>query len=77
MHRDHKQLVWSIVLGTFLSYLIYMFWQWAVIGSVPREYLIEAKKEGVPITQILENLSSYPWLARSPATLPSLPWSPR
>jgi tyrosine-specific transport protein len=64
MHRDHKQLTRSIILGTLLSYLIYLFWQWAVIGSVPREYLIEAKQEGVPITQILETFSDYPWLAR-------------
>lgn len=63
MHRDHKQLTYSIILGTFLSYLIYMFWQWAVIGAVPREYLLEAKQQGVPITQILEKLSNYPWLS--------------
>jgi tyrosine-specific transport protein len=64
MHRDHKQLTRSIIFGTLLSYLIYLFWQWAVIGSVPREYLVQANLEGVPITQILENFSQYPWLAR-------------
>ena len=64
MNRDHKQLTRSIIFGTFLSYLIYMLWEWAVIGSVPRQYLVEAKQSGVPITQILENFSQYPWLTR-------------
>lgn len=63
MHRDRKQLIRTVVCGTFLSYVIYVLWQWAVIGSLPEDYLIEAQKSGVPITQILEEFAENTWLA--------------
>lgn len=53
LKRNVKSLRWAIIGGTGLTFLVYLIWQWLVLGIVPLEgpnSLIKALELGEPIT---------------------------
>lgn len=50
MGRDVKQLRAAVILGTTLSLVVYLVWQWLVIGSLSVDQLAEVRSSGLPVT---------------------------
>jgi tyrosine-specific transport protein len=50
MHRDVKKLRFTLLVGSGIPLVIYLFWQWIVLGSVPFTALLESWKQGNPAT---------------------------
>ncbi len=57
LNRERKTLKLSIVLGTSVPFLIYVAWQWLIIGAVPQGAIEQAHMEGQPATQALNALA--------------------
>ena len=57
LERDRKVLILSIVFGTLISLTVYLVWQQAVLGSVSRESLQIAMKEGKTCISALQMVS--------------------
>jgi tyrosine-specific transport protein len=51
LKRDRKALQLSLFFGTTLALLIYLLWQWLVIGSIPKEGILSILDRGFPATQ--------------------------
>jgi tyrosine-specific transport protein len=58
LKREKRSLRLSIIAGTTLSLVIYLLWQWLIIGAVPREAIAQALEDGMPATKALEAVSS-------------------
>ena len=58
--RNKKALVLSILIGTLIPLVVYLFWQWLIIGAIP-QHLID-KNGGLPITFALEEITQDPRL---------------
>lgn len=57
LNRDKKALVVSILIGTFIPFLVYLFWQWLIIGVIPKEGLKEIAANGLPVTFALQSIT--------------------
>lgn len=56
LNRNAKALRWAIIAGTTLTFIVYLLWQWLVLGIVPihgPNSLVKALEMGEPITQFL------------------------
>ncbi|HSW87237.1 MAG TPA: aromatic amino acid transport family protein [Rhabdochlamydiaceae bacterium] len=60
LKHDAKQLRWTIVIGSAIPLLVYILWQFLVIGTVPLDLLTEAWKNGDPSTKPLSSLLNQP-----------------
>lgn len=60
LKRDRKILHLSILVGTLISLVVYLVWQWLVIGSVPREELIRIQAAGLPATAAMAKVIRVP-----------------
>lgn len=57
---NHKQAVrQSIIFGTTLALVIYLIWQWLVLGIIPASEIKQALSEGRPVTAALENMTGH------------------
>lgn len=52
--ENGKVMRYSIFFGTLIPFVIYVFWQWVIIGSVPMESIKLALDKGLTITQVLQ-----------------------
>jgi len=55
-------LKWSIILGTTIALVIFLVWQWLIIGAIPKEILLETLNDGLPVTQALQAVTGSPHL---------------
>lgn len=65
MHYDKRRLRRSIVIGTTITLVIYIFWQWLFLGIVPREGehgLIQTLAEGKDAIYPLQYFTNSPWI---------------
>lgn len=60
--QDRRVLTFSILLGTLIPLMMYLLWQWLIIGSIPQEIILEAKALGKPATTALQAVSGSPWI---------------
>jgi tyrosine-specific transport protein len=58
--KEKRVLRTSLILGTFLAFLLYVVWQWLVLGSLSKEVLKEVLAKGLPVTYALAAASSSP-----------------
>lgn len=65
LKRDKKKIQQAIIVGTTLTLLIYLFWQWIMIGTIPKSPLWIAYSEGQQITQSFPWVKDYPLLVHS------------
>ncbi len=66
LKRNVKALRWAIIGGTTLTLIIYLIWQWMVLGVVPvsgPSSLIKALEAGEPITQFLYAHLQNRWIS--------------
>lgn len=61
-NRNVKVLRQSILWGTFIPLVIYLIWQWLIIGVVPESAIDAALAEGKPATAALQSLVGSPWI---------------
>lgn len=52
----------SIFWGTFIPLIVYLLWQWLIIGAVPSDLILNALSSGQPITGALEKLEGKKWI---------------
>lgn len=50
LKRDKRSLRFAVFWGSFLPLIVYIVWQWLVIGAVPQEDLMRTLEEGTSIT---------------------------
>lgn len=63
MHRNASQLRYAVIFGTTIPFVIYAIWQWMIIGSISEAQISEAAAAGIPITQVLHNITGHPWVS--------------
>ena len=61
LKRDRKALRSSIFWGSLIPLIVYIVWQWLIIGSIPKEDIIYALKTGVAITDTFQTQLSHPY----------------
>ena len=54
LKRDRKALRLSIFLGSFLPLLVYLVWQWLIIGSVPREAIFMGYQQKTSVMTLFQ-----------------------
>ncbi len=65
MHYDRKRLFRAIIIGTTLTLILYIIWQWLFLGIVPRtgpNGLLETLNEGRDAVYPLQYFTSSPWI---------------
>ena len=60
--RNARVMRYAIFFGTFIPLVVYLFWQWLIIGALPKEAIEEALAKGVPVTESLSLLINQPWI---------------
>lgn len=60
LKRDKKSLRFAVFWGSFLPLIVYIVWQWLVIGAVPQEILSKTLEEGTPITTAFGAVTGNP-----------------
>jgi len=60
--RDVKVLRRSIFFGTLIPLVVFLAWQWLIIGAVPEGAIESALREGKPATHALQSLTGHPWV---------------
>ena len=58
-NRDGRRVMQSIFIGTFLALFIYILWQMAVQGNLPRREFAPVIAKGGDVAALLEALSKY------------------
>ncbi|MCH9613396.1 MAG: Tyrosine-specific transport protein [Chlamydiia bacterium] len=64
LKRDVKLIRLSIIGGTLLALLVYLVWQWLILGAIPGELIAETLKKGYPVTHALQKVTGHPWIVR-------------
>jgi tyrosine-specific transport protein len=62
--RDVKVLKRSIFFGTLIPLIIFLAWQWLIIGAVPENAIEDALSQGKPATHALQSLTGHPWVMK-------------
>lgn len=55
--KDKRAIRLSIVVGTTIALVIYLIWQWLVLGIISPENIDIALKEGRPVTAALQGIT--------------------
>ena len=58
-HKDSRLVIKSILIGTGIAFLIYVLWQMAVQGNLPREAFAPVIAKGGDVASLLSALSAY------------------
>ncbi len=62
LKRDLKALRRSILLGSLIPLVIYLVWQWLIIGSIPQDIIEQTLGAGKPITVAFQENLDHPWM---------------
>lgn len=60
--RDKKTLVASLLFGTSIPLIVYLLWQYILLGSVSQELLQQTAASGSTAASALQSLSASPYL---------------
>lgn len=61
LKRDRKALQRSIFWGSLIPLIVYIVWQWLIIGAIPKEDIMEALKAGVAISDSFQRQLGHPY----------------
>ena len=56
LKRDREELRKAIIMGTTIPLVVYLLWQFLIIGALPLSQLERVLSEGLPVTLALANL---------------------
>jgi tyrosine-specific transport protein len=65
LKRNIRVLRLSILCGTSIPFMIYLLWQWLIIGSLPSQEINEVLQAGRPVTEALQAFAGKPYIAAS------------
>jgi tyrosine-specific transport protein len=65
LNHDVKRLRLALLVGSSIPFVIYLLWQWIVIGSVSLPELTDAWREGLPATAPLSKVIPSSWVGVS------------
>lgn len=60
--RDEKVMRFSIFFGTLIPFIVYVIWQWIIIGAIAPDIIKQTLNEGKSIIYALEILTHKPWI---------------
>ena len=60
--RKPKLMRYSIFFGTLIPFIIYVLWQYLIIGVVPTSVIEQTLKAGQPITETLQSITGIGWV---------------
>lgn len=63
LKRDKRSLRFAVFWGSFLPLIVYIVWQWLVIGAIPQKILTKTLEEGTSITAAFSIASGNPSFA--------------
>jgi tyrosine-specific transport protein len=63
LKRDKRSLRLAVFWGSFLPLIVYIVWQWLVIGAIPQKILTKTLEEGTSITSAFSIASGTPSFA--------------
>ena len=63
LKRDKKILRGAVILGTIIPLVVYILWQWLIIGALDEKTLAHVMEQGMPVTVALQNVTKYPAVA--------------
>ncbi len=52
----------TIIIGSLIPLIVYLLWQYIILGVVPIEDIRRALIEGAPITEAFGNITGSPWI---------------
>ncbi|NGX31397.1 MAG: Tyrosine-specific transport protein [Chlamydiae bacterium] len=64
LKRDVRKIKIAIFIGTFLTLIIYLLWQFVILASVEKSALLFLKDQGLPVTFALQNVTKSPLLGK-------------
>jgi len=56
-NRNAKLMRYSIFIGTLIPFIIYMIWQYLIIGAIPKQAIENTLKAGEPIINALQSIT--------------------
>jgi tyrosine-specific transport protein len=59
--KNARVMRFAISGGTTIPLIVYLLWQWMIIGTMSEELVLDAVDKGLPITQALMVLTHKPW----------------
>ncbi|MBP7074500.1 MAG: tyrosine transporter [Rhabdochlamydiaceae bacterium] len=62
MNQNAKKVRLSIILGTSIPLVVYLVWEFLILGIIPVDKLIAAKAEGHTAVMPLKELLQNPWI---------------
>jgi tyrosine-specific transport protein len=65
LNRDEKKIRLAILIGTFIALIMYILWQWIIVGSVPSillQIIYEQQEAITPTLAPLKQISYFPEL---------------
>ncbi len=68
LHNHPSDLRTAVWLGSFLSLIVYILWEYVMLGLLPSETLTSMSARGQPVTQLtqtLDTLLPHPWIVWS------------
>jgi len=63
-HGDVRSLKWTIILGSSIPLVIYLFWEWIILGIVPLSDFKLALDHGEIATEALKNAVGASWIVK-------------
>ena len=60
--ENEKLMRRAIFFGSIIPFIIYVAWQWLIIGAVPKEIVSVALQKGQPITVALQSITGIGWI---------------
>ncbi len=57
LKRDKRALRTAVFWGSFLPLIVYIVWQWLIIGAIPQEEIAKTLVEGTPITAAFSSVT--------------------
>lgn len=61
-HGDVKSLKWALILGSAIPLIIYVLWEWLILGIVPLQEFQVALDQGEIATEALKNAVGTSWV---------------
>ncbi len=62
LNHDAKKLRKALIIGSSIPFIIYILWQWIILGSVPLVDLVATWKQGLPATVPLSKVTALKWV---------------
>ena len=60
---QEKRLIWTIIIGSIISFVVCLLWEWIILGVVPVADIIDAVNNGELATRALQRIVGFGWIS--------------